>query len=174
MTIFPILALWMLANGAAAEPCAAPPPAGAPAGACKCGSNPAAEELAHARAVFSGVVVRIEDRSAISSGSDSLGNLAALHPLTSSTVHLRVTRGWKGAAAGDTVQVLDGYLCGIRFREGEEYLVYARPDEHGALFTSFCLRTRVLSRRGEVHRGIFPPTWEDVAVLDSIAGAARP
>ena len=47
---------------------------------------------------------------------------------------LRVDRGWKGAATGDTLVVVDSFVRGVGFEAGGRYLVYAARED-GALRT---------------------------------------
>jgi hypothetical protein len=74
-------------------------------------------------------------------------------------VTFRVTTVWKGGVA----QEVDAYTnmasaaCGFPFREGREYLVYAREDElQRGLFVSSCSRTIELGT---------PGSWNDMGVL---------
>jgi hypothetical protein len=160
------------------------PDACEPPRVCKCATPSIDQAYARSGAVFSGVVLtvgRVADSSAAvvqpSSGDEhgmprisvSVGSAGAREV----PVSLRVTRAWKGTAAGDTITVLDSEVCGVSFRPGEEFPVYAGGD--GApLYTSSCNRTRPLAPPAD---GVQPP-WlpssaEDVRVLDSIAAATR-
>ena len=177
MTLLLFLSLWMAAN---AGPAPCPPPGGATAAAaCKCGYPTVRDAYAQAQAVFSGVVVEVQDISQATrtevAGPDSVGNFIVTTEVAwEQAVTLRVTRGWKGAQPGEVVTVRDGFTCGVGFRMGEEYLVYALAYEDGALRTSPCQRTRLISPAGGNSDFQLPSTREDVAVLDSIARARHP
>lgn len=172
MTILHILLL------AASVPGACEPPR-----VCTCATPTIEQAYAQSDAVFSGVVLsvgRVADWSAavvqelpddehgmprVSVGVGSAG-------VREIPVTLRVTRAWKGTAAGDTVTVLDSEVCGVSFRPGEEFLVYAGGDG-GPLYTSPCNRTRLLAPGADSVQSLVPSTAEDVRVLDSIAAARR-
>lgn len=166
MRILPFLVLLLAAGGAAPQPCVAT------AGACKCPIPPPAGEFARSQAVFTGFVLRMEHRRFTEVWSDSAGAMVPTN-LSGNAVTLRVTRGWKGASAGDTVIVVDMHLCGAIYSEGEEYLVYARDWGTGDLSTSFCQRTRPVARQEGGGLSIFPPVQEEIALLDSLV-EARP
>lgn len=149
----PLLFLWMLAAGAGPAPCAAAP-------ACSCALRPVEGQLAHSDVVFAGQVLSVGAYApAPSSGRETAA--AAGNP--AQPVTLRVTRVWKGAAAGDTLVVMNVLPCGVYFQVGQRYLVYAERDEAGALATTFCQRSAPLRA-----------ARADVAALDSLARAARP
>jgi len=61
---------------------------------------------------------------------------------------IAVEQTWKGAVA-DTVDVSTiaiSAACGISFREGARFIVYASPQvPQGRLWTERCMRTRPLS-----------------------------
>jgi hypothetical protein len=170
MTILLLLAFWMAANAGPA-PCAAASPE-----MCKCGFPSVEGAFDESRAVFSGVALEVQNVPRAVSveppRADSAGNIVVTGGGSSEQrVTFRVTRSWKGAQPGDIVTVWDVFVCGVTFRPGEEYLVYAYPREDGALFTSPCQRTRLIS---PPHDFRLPPPGEDVAVLDSIIRARRP
>jgi hypothetical protein len=167
MRWLPLLALCLLATRADAAPCAAV------AGACKCAFNAPADELARSQAVFSGFVVRNEARRFTQVWSDSAGALVATN-LPGLAITLRVTRGWKGVSAGDTLTLVDMHLCGASYGEGEEYLVYARDEGTGDLSTSFCQRTRLIAPPEGGRMSIFPTEAEEMALLDSLVQLRRP
>jgi hypothetical protein len=174
MTIFFTLVLWMMANAGPASCAAASPEM------CKCGYPSVEGAFDASRAVFSGVVLEVRDIPSptwtVVSRPDSAGTVVvtAGGGPSEHLVTLRVTRGWKGAQPGDTLTVQDMFVCGVGFRTGEEYLVYAYPGEDGALFTSPCQRTRLITPADGTHDFRLPPPGEDVAVLDSIVRARRP
>lgn len=177
MTVFLTLVLWTAAN-AGPTPCSAANGATA-AAACKCGHPFVESAFDESSTVFSGVVLEVRDvLRPIETGPariDSAGNSDVLvSRIWEQAVTLRATRGWKGAQPGDTITVWDAYVCGVTFRPGEEYLVYAYPREDGALFTSPCLRTRIINPSDGVHYLHLRPPGEDMRMLDSIIRARRP
>lgn len=119
-----------------------------------CGCTPH-ESAAVARelstAVFAGTVVGVRDTTIQFEGEEN----AML------AVTLQVERAWKGLAE-DRVTVLTGRgnPCGVRFREGESYLVYAGVwiAAGGRLITSRCERTILLARAGGDLRELGEPT----------------
>lgn len=177
MTILLFLAL-LMAVSAGPAPC--PPPGGATAAAaCKCGYLTVEDAFVQSRAVFSGVVLEVRDippaiRTEVI-GPDSVGNVVLTeYAALEQAVTLRVTRGWKGAQPGDAVTVRDMFACGVGFRMGEEYLVYALAYEDGALRTSPCQRTRVITPPDGTHDFRLPPTGEDVRELDALVRERLP
>jgi hypothetical protein len=180
MTILFSLVLWMAANAAPA-PC---PAANGAAGAalCKCGYPSVEGAFDDSRTVFTGVVLEVRDVPravpAEPPREDSAGNtIFTGNGSWEQLVTFRVTRGWKGAQAGDTVTVKDVFVCGVGFRTGEEYLVYAYPNEEigdGGLFTSPCQRTRIINPSDGAHDFRLPPPGEDMRMLDSIIRTRRP
>ena len=166
MTILLLLALWMVAD-AGSVPCPA-----ASAEMCKCGYPSVQGAFDQSRAVFTGVVVELQDPLGVTR-VDSAGNLVA-SGLNFQPGVLRVTHGWTGARDDDTITVLGAPFCGVTFRAGEEYLVYALADEDGVLTTSPCQRSRLLAPPIGSEDVRLPPPREDVAALDSIVRARRP
>lgn len=151
--IHSLLFLWMLTAAAGPAPCTAAP-------ACSCALRSVEEQFAHSDAVFAGRVLHVGAYvPAPSSGRETAA--AAGNP--AQPVTLRVTRAWKGAAAGDSLVVRNVLPCGVHFEVGQLYVVYAERDEAGALATTFCQRSGPLRSAGA-----------GVAVLDSIVRAARP
>jgi len=61
-------------------------------------------------------------------------------------VRVRVGESIKGTAAGD-VEVISGSICGFRFEQGREYLIYATYEADG-LNVHLCNRTRTLGLAG--------------------------
>lgn len=156
----------LLTAGTAARPCTAAP-------LCKCARLSVQDELARADAVFSGVVLHVgppAGRSVLvstrtefdSAGWPTVTPTYRWEGEQDTPVTLRVDRGWKGAAAGDSITILNMAICGLGFRVGEAYVVYA-VRERGALRTSYCMRTRAL-----------PHAADDARMLDSITRAAPP
>jgi hypothetical protein len=152
--IHSLLLFWMMIGGAGPAPCPAAP-------ACSCALRPVEGQLAESDVVFAGRVLHVGAYAPpLSSTWESAA--ARVHR-PAQPVTLRVTQGWKGAAAGDSLVVMNVLPCGVHFQVGQRYLVYADRDDAGALATSFCQRSGPL----RVARA-------DVAALDSIARAARP
>lgn len=125
-------------------------------GSCEC---PAAVTPAiaarEAQAVFRGPVIDLKDTSVINTRS------RAREPALAAAI--RAEAGWKGFA--DTVAVVltpaaasPRAGCGVRFRIGERYLVYANGTS-AHLRTSTCLRTRPLSEAGEDTLALGAPGW---------------
>jgi len=91
--------------------------------ACSCAGSPSpTDELNRSDAVFAREVIDVED--------DTSSGMPPLSPVT-----LEVEESWKGVS--EERIVVRGYgpevSCGIEFREGERYLVYAR-DKGGKMF----------------------------------------
>jgi hypothetical protein len=120
--LIPILTIWLTMAGA---------PACGSAALCSCAIRSPDISYARAEAVFAGVVTQVGEMD------------GGWQPVT-----LRVTRAWKAAAA-DTLVVHDAHPCGVYFRPGEAYLVYALRAEDGALYTTFCARSRLLAHAAE-------------------------
>lgn len=102
--------------------------------ACKCKAPPPPKEaLAASAAVFSGKVTKIEpDRG--------YGLL----------VTLKVASVWKGVDGAEVVvhTPRDSAACGVSFKEGSEFLVYAdkmKGDDIELLTTNLCTRTKLLA-----------------------------
>ncbi len=97
---------------------------GRPAQACTCAALAPAQHLAQADAVFRGTIERLEP--------DGAGGRAAFF----------VTWVYKGSV-GRNVSVSTGRTadgCGLQFRRGKEYLVYANDGPSG-MSTDLCLGT---------------------------------
>jgi hypothetical protein len=98
-----------------------------PAAACSCPGKSPKAALEAAAAVFSGTVVFVKKSQA------------------DVVVTIKVDKVWKGdVPAQVTVSTPpnDG-LCGVSFKEGDGYLVYA-GGQPGSLSTNICMRTRTL------------------------------
>ena len=163
MTTLPAWLGWLLL----ALPCGSAP-------VCKCRLLSVEGELARAEMVFAGTVLNVAEnfvapameppepaRPDGSGGWIVSGGRGIGMPERPAT--FAVTRGWKGAGAGDSVTVNDLVLCAELFQPGREYLVYAVRSEQGRLVTSRCERTRLLAE-----------VPEDVRLLDSLAARGRP
>jgi hypothetical protein len=172
MMMFPFAALWMLMHASAPASCPPPPRADAEAAFCKCGFSTVDDALSNARAVFAGTVVRVQENVRVL-GTDSLGNEITYTGGWPVAVTLRVSRGWKGVVAGDTITVLDIAPCPVLFRPGEEYLVYAHVYESEPLTTSPCARTRRLAVPSEGLARMLPPTADEMETLDRLVRPRR-
>ncbi|MEO6279236.1 hypothetical protein [Roseateles sp.] len=78
-------------------------------------------------------------------------------------VRFQVFRSWKGAVANELVVRTDSQvtMCGVDFRVGGIYLVYAFGEVGGALNTSRCQRTRAIGEaKGDVE--VLGPPERDV------------
>lgn len=115
--------------------------------ACSCPEpEPPAVAAEEADAVFAGEIVafdqpepgRFDDRSGV----------VAVHSV------------WAGEIAEETPlsTPADQGLCGIEPQVGEEYLVYARAGDDGALVTDLCMRTTQLERADEDLAALGEPT----------------
>lgn len=119
--------------------------------ACKCAGVPSAEsEFKRSKAVFSGKVLKIEDKE--------------VNDYLSKSILFEVTNTWKGVEESQIIITTGqgGGDCGFDFTEGQEYLVYANEsDMYGekSLITGICNRTN--------HMGSL---MEDLKVL----GAGQP
>jgi hypothetical protein len=94
-----------------------------------------------------------------SAGAVFAGRIVALN---SSGVVLEVSRVWKGVAFNQgIVEVMTPVdACMFIFEADREYLVYAyREEKAGALYTSICTRTNLLSKAEEDVRKLGHPRW---------------
>lgn len=132
--------------------------------ACSCAELPSAkEEFERSKAVFSGKVLDInENRS--------------LNGYLSKSVLFEVDETWKGTDQSQIVITTGqgGGDCGIEFKEGEEYLVYANEsDMYGekSLVTIICNRTNQLSSLQEDLKiiGEGHPPQEEIDLTDKKA-----
>jgi hypothetical protein len=123
--------------------------------ACSCKQAPSPEAAREAAvAVFTGLVTAIsldtewveataerpvDCRTLISDDKSPV----ALCEQADVTVRSRVFKSWKGNVSNELVVRTDsqGPACGVSFRVGQIYLVYAAAGEGGALRTSQCQRT---------------------------------
>jgi hypothetical protein len=122
---------WQLAIGLALLLAAAPDEAIA----CSCeGPTEPCEAAWWADVVFVGAAVQFEDVQRESRGNRYTRRVATFE----------VARGFVNASARriavETVPNPDS--CGIVYEPGRQYLVYARKDENGRLFTRMCSRTQ--------------------------------
>lgn len=102
--------------------------------ACSCAEPLSVEEsLEQAAAVFSGKVIRVKEKK-------------QEHGFYGKSVLFEVNEIWKGVEHSQImIETGSGDAdCGIHFKEGVEYLVYAYEDE-SKLKTYLCTRTKELS-----------------------------
>ena len=113
--------------------------------ACTCARVSPEEGLRESEAVFSGEVVDID----ADADEDFVPGPPPLHldPVT-----FEIEESWKGISEGQQQVVVrgdgPGASCGIQFREGERYLVYAYrggEGEDGPLGTGVCEGTKPLA-----------------------------
>ncbi|MCX7570956.1 hypothetical protein OS242_13485 [Tumebacillus sp. DT12] len=104
------------------------------AAACSCVGFTTLEAKDVSDAVFRGTVTEIK-KPWMSKGTGDLAKIT-----------LQVEEVWKGAAVQEIVvsSALSEASCGVEFREGESYLVFAKNDG-GRLTTSICNETKKLS-----------------------------
>ncbi|KQW43639.1 MULTISPECIES: hypothetical protein [unclassified Roseateles] len=125
--------------------------------ACSCVHRSPERARDAAAAVFTGLVTAVtldtkwidssarrpgDCRTLISGDEDGV----ALCEQGQVAVRFRVFKSWKGATANELIVRTDSQVtaCGVDFRVGGIYLVYAVGEVGGALETSRCLRTRVI------------------------------
>jgi hypothetical protein len=111
--------------------------------ACTCGVfRPPCEEYGSASAVFIGVV--IGESSIDSQDGEYQSQKRSVSFAVEETFH-----GLKGTSA-EVITGIGGGDCGVGFKRGERYLVYAYTNpQDNKLYTSICMRTRALSQAGE-------------------------
>jgi hypothetical protein len=106
--------------------------------ACSCAYAGAPGELTYSSAVFSGEVVDFNKKGPFNA-----------------TAILRVSEVWKGPEQGTLeVHTRDPAFCGYRFKEGQEYLVYA---EGGRATLRIALLSRTAAGLGCYRRRV--RTW---------------
>jgi len=116
------------------------------ANACSCaGQMTAADEFADAKIVFVGRVESVRDRSSF------LTRLFRKNPDekhycrdVGMEVTFGVQKAWKGVATRHLVLLTGrgGGDCGVLFKTGVDYIVYAWPPGESGCQTSICTRTR--------------------------------
>lgn len=113
----------------------------APAPACSCAPLPDARASAAAsHQVFSGRAMAV------------VPGMHQDHGTRANTVRFRVAETFKGAPASriEVVTALDSASCGYPFRQGRDYLVHTRKDEHGGPDrVDLCSRTAPLDEAGD-------------------------
>lgn len=119
--------------------------------ACSCGQKSSVcNAFGDAKAVFIGKVV---EGKSVERMSDMLK--AGTRDLT---FRFKVTRGFVGAKADQTVDIHTGFGfgdCGFPFEKGEEYIVYAyQSGDSKELSTGICTRTTHISRSDEDISGL--------------------
>jgi hypothetical protein len=104
------------------------------ASACMCLPKPEAEIIDGSEAVFWGRVVSVERP----------GTFDFKWPKGMWIIRFKVITAWKGSGDSELVLASDngGSDCGIPFKKGVEYLVFAAPRSPGEpLWTSYCHST---------------------------------
>ncbi|WP_316569505.1 hypothetical protein [Neobacillus sp. YIM B06451] len=110
--------------------------------ACSCAGPQAVEtEFQNKTAVFSGKVLKIEDRNF------NLFTQSSADPLT---IIFEVKSVWKGPSQSQLIVTTakSSASCGANLIEGNEYLVYA-SGKTGKLETGLCDRTKLLQNAAE-------------------------
>ncbi|WP_059174076.1 hypothetical protein [Bacillus sp. FJAT-27445] len=110
--------------------------------ACSCaGPQPVESEFQNKTAVFSGKVLKIEDRNF------NLFTQSSADPLT---VIFEVKSVWKGPSQSQLIVTTakSSASCGAELIEGNEYLVYASGNSE-ELTTGLCDRTKLLQNAAE-------------------------
>lgn len=104
------------------------------AAACSCAGLTTQEAKDFSDEVFRGTVTEIK-KPWMSKGTGDLAKIT-----------LQVEEVWKGSAVQEIVvsSALSEASCGVEFREGESYLVFAKSDG-GRLTTTICNETKKLS-----------------------------
>ncbi|WP_204563021.1 hypothetical protein [Neobacillus notoginsengisoli] len=108
--------------------------------ACKCIEKPSVEkELKSSRAVFSGKVIEIKE-----------GKQAGI---VVEKVLFEVDQTWKGSVNSQVNLATEHNSCSFQFREGENYIVYAKPSpkfkDESLLTTGVCDRTALVGQANE-------------------------
>jgi carboxypeptidase family protein len=108
--------------------------------ACTCARiRPPCEEYGRASAVFIGVVI----------GDSPISAQNGVQKRSVSFVVEEAFNGLRGTSA-EVIAGMGGGDCGVGFKRGERYLVYAYTNpQDNKLYTSICMRTRALSQAGE-------------------------
>jgi hypothetical protein len=104
------------------------------ASACSCNFLPDAEVINWSKEVFRGRVLSLERP----------GTFDFKYPKSMWIVRLEVITAWKGSGDPELVVItsMDGTACGVPFKKGVEYLVFAAPRSAVApLWTSWCQYT---------------------------------
>jgi Carboxypeptidase regulatory-like domain len=110
---------------------------------CDCGGfRPPCEEYGRASAVFIGVVI----------GDSSIDSQDGEYQFQKRSVSFAVEETFHGlrGTSAEVITGMGGGDCGVGFKRGERYLVYAYTNpQDNKLHTSICNRTRALSQAGE-------------------------
>jgi Carboxypeptidase regulatory-like domain len=111
--------------------------------ACTCGVfRPPCEEYGSASAVFIGIVI----------GDSSISVQDGEYEFQKRLVSFAVEETFLGPqkTSAEVITGMGGGDCGVGFKRGERYLVYAYTNpQDNKLYTSICMRTRALSQAGE-------------------------
>jgi hypothetical protein len=117
------------------------------AAACACpGGGPACEAVWQADAVFDGIVTTVTPVA----GTREVAGRAV--KVDEKRVRLTVRQAWRGAGR-DTIEVVTGATaadCGVDFKPGDRYVVFAQRRPDGQLFVSVCSLTAPFDGRGEI------------------------
>ena len=115
--------------------------------ACSCVNLTPTEQFEKAESVFVGTVKDIKNRHG--------GFFPTNHPMSYSDANVfEVEKSWKGNPPSQLIVYDNGHeeSCGVDFKVGESYLVYAKIDteKKDILLTSFCDGTTEASKATEV------------------------
>lgn len=115
------------------------------AAACSCAGLTTQEAKDFSDAVFRGTVTEIK-KPWMSKGTGDLAKIT-----------LQVEEVWKGSAVQEIVvsSALSEASCGVEFREGESYLVFAKSDG-GRLTTTICNETKKVSIASQALKDLGP------------------
>lgn len=134
--------------------------------ACSCAAAPSVQEaLQRSAAVFSGKVIRIEDkRGVIRSSAEPVA------------VTFAVANVWKGELRKEmTIRTaLSEASCGYGFEQNQEYIVYAAPDANGNLQTNLCSRTKPIRVAADDLAGLGAGQQPDGVKLQPDGAGQRP
>lgn len=100
--------------------------------ACTCAEVKPDEALVAAKLVFAGEVLRVKERQR------PAGILGPIEYREAN--QFKVLESWKGADQTEQIVFDSGSdaSCGIDFKEGERYLVYAYQERNGDAYTGLC------------------------------------
>jgi len=127
------------------------------AAACECGKRwPVEKQFAEAPIVFVGRVERIHDRWTLLAKMRQWFRKDAnvwQHYCDDYGVEVTftVSESWKGVSSRRITIVTGrgGGDCGVEFKDGVEYVVYAYPPGHDGCQTNICTRTREVAYAGD-------------------------
>ncbi|MED4601332.1 hypothetical protein P9314_11520 [Paenibacillus validus] len=144
-----LLPLTALAWAAFPHPCAA----------CSCAAVTPLQAAEHAAAVFEGKVLGIRETYDPYDESGAIGRRYA--------VRLEVDSIRKGELPSEAIVYTGFHSCGIDFKQGETYLVYAQERHPGELETHLCAGTKALTDARDdlalLPVGVKPSTQADLS-----------